>query len=64
MTVADSHGSTPLAWTVVAIITLAFAIGTLAIVLGNWPMFWVGVAIVAVGGIVALIGKRVGAAKH
>jgi hypothetical protein len=53
-----------LAWTVVVIITIAFAIGTLAIVLGNWPMFWVGVGIVAVGGVLALIGKRAGAAKH
>jgi uncharacterized membrane protein len=64
MSAANSHGSTPLAWTVVVIITIAFAIGTLAIVLGNWPMFWVGVGIVALGGIIALIGKRAGAAKH
>lgn len=64
MSAANSHGSTPLAWTVVAIITFAFIIGTLAVVLGNWPMFWVGVGIVAVGGALALIGKRAGAAKH
>jgi hypothetical protein len=49
---------------VVAIITFAFIIGTLAVVLGNWPRFWVGVGIVAVGGALALIGKRAGAAKH
>jgi hypothetical protein len=51
------HGSTPAAWTAVVIITIAFIVGTLAIILGNWPMFWVGVALVAVG---AIAGKVLG----
>ena len=59
---SDEHGSTPAAWTAVIIITIAFAVGTLAIVLGNWPMFWVGVALVAVGGIAPAVGVRVGVA--
>ena len=53
----DDHGSTPAAWTAVAIITLAFVVGTLAIMLGNWPMFWVGVALVVIG---AIVGKVMG----
>ena len=45
---SDGHGSSPAAWTAVIIITLAFAVGTLALILGNWPMFWVGAALVVV----------------
>ena len=47
----DSHGSTPAAWTAVIIITIAFTIGTAAIIAGNWVLFWVGVAFVAIGAI-------------
>ncbi len=47
----DSHGSTPAAWTAVIIITIAFTIGTAAIIVGNWVLFWVGVALVAIGAI-------------
>ena len=60
----DSHGSTPAAWTAVIIITIAFAIGTAAIIVGNWVLFWVGVALVAIGAIAGramrsiTLGKR------
>ncbi len=47
----DSHGSTPAAWTAVIIITIAFTIGTAAIIVGNWVLFWLGVALVAIGAI-------------
>jgi hypothetical protein len=53
----DDHGSTPAAWTAVAIITVAFILGTLAIILANWPLFWVAVALVIVG---AVVGKVLG----
>ena len=46
-----SHGSTPAAWTAVIIITIGFTIGTAAIIVGNWVLFWVGVALVAIGAI-------------
>jgi hypothetical protein len=59
----DYHGSTPAAWALVAIITLAFTVGTLALILGNWPMFWVGVALVAVGGIVGKVMSMMGLGK-
>ena len=51
---ASSHGNTPAAWTTVLIIMIAFAVGTLGIVLGNWIVFWVGVGLVLVG---AVVGK-------
>ena len=53
----DSHGSTPAAWTAVIIITIAFTIGTAAIIVGNWVLFWVGVALVAIGAIGAIAGR-------
>ncbi len=52
----DSHGSTPAAWTAVIIITIAFTIGTAAIIVGNWVLFWLGVALVAIG---AIAGRSV-----
>lgn len=63
MSSADDHGSTPAAWTTVIIITLAFVIGTLAVVLGNWPMFWAGAALVVVGAVVGKIMQRMGLGK-
>ena len=57
------HGSTPAAWTAVVIITIAFIVGTLAIILGNWPMFWVGVALVAVGAIAGKVLSMMGMGK-
>jgi uncharacterized membrane protein len=59
----ESHGSTPAAWTVVAITTIAFIVGTLALILGNWPMFWLGVAMVVVGGIVGKVMVMMGLGK-
>lgn len=47
----DDHGSTPAAWTAVVIITIAFILGTLAVMFGNWPLFWVSAGLVVVGGI-------------
>lgn len=59
----DDHGSTPAAWTTVTIITLAFAVGTLAIVLANWAMFWVGVGLLILGPIVGRIMQAMGLGK-
>ena len=54
------HGSTPAAWVTFAIITCAFFIGTLALVLGNWPMFWVGVALIPIGAVAGKLLQRAG----
>ena len=55
---ASSHGSTPAAWIGVVLVTIAFIIGTLAIILANWTMFWVGVGVLVLGGVVPLIMGR------
>jgi hypothetical protein len=59
----DDHGSTPAAWTAVVIITVAFIVGTLAVVLANWPMFYVGVALVVVGAVVGKVMSMMGMGK-
>ena len=59
----DDHGSTPAAWTAVVIITIAFTVGTVAIILANWPLFWVGVGLVVVGAIVGRIMQAMGLGK-
>ncbi len=58
---SSEHGNTAAAWTACTIIMVAFLIGTIAVVLGNWPMFWVGgvglgVAGVVVGWVMSMMG--------
>ena len=57
------HGSTPAAWTTVVIITRAFTLGTWAVVWANWPLFWVSVALVVLGGIVGKVMSMMGFGK-
>ena len=57
---SSSHGNTPAAWTGVVLATIAFFVGTLAVMLANWPMFWVGVGILVLSGIVTLVMSRAG----
>jgi hypothetical protein len=55
---AGSHGGRPKSWLAVAITVIGFTIGGVALTIGpNWIVFWVGAAIVLVGG---LVGMAVG----
>ncbi len=47
----------------VIIITIAFILGTLALMFGNWPLFWGSAALVVVGGIVGLVMSKAGLGK-
>ena len=58
------HGNTPAAWTAVIIITIAFILGTLAVILGNWPLFWASAGLVVVGGIVGKVMSVAGLGKQ
>jgi hypothetical protein len=50
-----SHAGSAKSWLAVIIILVGFTVGGVALTIGpNWVMFWVGVAITAVGGLVAL----------
>jgi len=54
------HGSTPAAWTAVAIVLIAFTLGGVALMIGpNWVLFWVSVALLPVA---AIVGKVMAAA--
>ncbi len=57
----DNHGQTPAAWTAVIIIMIAFLLGTIAVVIGNWVLFWIGgVALAVVGGITGKVMSMMG----
>ena len=54
------HGNTPAAWTAVTVVLLGFVLGGLALVIGNWPLFWIGVALAPIGGIVGMVMAKMG----
>jgi hypothetical protein len=50
-----SHHGRPVSWAAIAIIVVGFVIGGIALPIGpTWWLFWVGTAVVVVGGILAL----------
>ena len=55
--------ASPVRHAAVALISLAFVIGTLAIILGNWPLFWGAVALVIVGAITGKVLAMMGFGK-
>ena len=54
------HGNTPAAWTVVVIVTLAFVVGTLGIMMANWMLFWVGVGMLVIGAVAGKVLQMMG----
>ena len=57
----NSHGHTPAAWTAVIVIFLGFVVGGLALMMQNWPLFWLGgVGLVVVGGILGKVMQMMG----
>ena len=54
------HGNTPAAWTGVMIILAGFVIGGIGMIIDQWVLFWVGVALVPIGGIVGKIMQKLG----
>lgn len=53
---AQSHAGRPTSWLAVTVILLGFTIGGVALVMGpNWFLFWTGGAVIAVGGVLALV---------
>ena len=54
------HGSTPAAWTAVAIVLVAFTLGGVALMMGpSWVLFWVSVGLLPVA---VIVGKIMSAA--
>jgi hypothetical protein len=57
-----NHGNTPAAWTAVVIALLGFLVGGIALMLdpASWVVFWVGVGLVVVAGVVFVIMDKLG----
>ena len=61
---ASEHGHTPAAWTAVAIMFLGVMVGAVAVVLANIPMLFVGLGIVALGGITGGVMSMMGLGQN
>ncbi len=55
-----SHGSTPAAWTAVTLVLIAFCVSGVGLMIDNWVVFWVGVALVAVSIVVGKVMQAMG----
>lgn len=60
----DSHGSTPAAWTTVILVTLAFVLGTVAVMMANWVLFAVACGVLVLGVIVGKAMQAAGLGKY
>lgn len=54
------HGNTPAAWTGVLVILVGFVVGGIGLVIGSWPVFWVGVVIGVLGPLAGMVMQRMG----
>jgi hypothetical protein len=45
------HGAGAAAWTATAVIMIGTIIGGIALIIWNWPLFWIGVGLFVLGGI-------------
>ncbi len=53
---SSGHAGRPSSWVAVSVIFIGFLVGGIALPIGpNWILFWVGVGIVVVGGVIALL---------
>lgn len=56
-----AHGSSPAAWTSITLALIGFTVGGIGMIpTMNWPVFWLGVALVAISGPLALIMAAAG----
>ncbi len=63
---SDNHGNTPAAWTAVVVALVGFVVAGIGLMVGSWPMFWIGVALAPVALIVlgALNKMGYGTSRH
>ena len=54
------HGNTPAAWTAVVVALVGFIVAGIALVIGSWPLFWIGVALAPVAIIIGAIMAKMG----
>lgn len=62
---ASEHGSTPAAWTAVAVALTAFMVGGIGLILGpNWVVFWIGVVLLPVALVIGRVMESMGMGKN
>lgn len=61
---ASDHGSTPAAWTTVALVVVGFVVGAFALVVGATAWVVVGGGIVVAGGIVGKVMQLMGLGRR
>ena len=49
----SGHGASTGSWIACFVILAGFVVGGVALIVWNWPLFWIGVAVIVVGCIVA-----------
>lgn len=56
------HGNTPAAWTAVIVALAGFVVGAVGLMLDpiSMMLFWVGVAVVVVGGVLFVLMDKMG----
>lgn len=54
------HGSTPAAWTAVCVALIAFCVGGAGLMMDNWVVFWVGVAMLVGAGLIGKVMQAMG----
>lgn len=47
------HGASIGSWIACFVIIAGFLVGGIAMIYWNWPVFWVGVGVVVIGGVIA-----------
>lgn len=54
------HGHTTAAWTTVLIILAGIFLGAVAVVLLNWPLFYISLGVIVLGGVVGKVLQMAG----
>jgi hypothetical protein len=56
------HGNTPAAWTAVAVALIGFVVGGVGLMLSpvSYPIFWVGVGLNVVAGLLFVVMTKMG----
>jgi predicted membrane channel-forming protein YqfA (hemolysin III family) len=56
----DNHGQTPAAWIAVILIIVGSAVSAIAVLFARPIFFWIGIAIVGIGGIAGAVLRSAG----